>query len=570
MSLPDAVRKPSLTGEPTTPFESEGAEPGSPVARVRVALVPRSGLQAVQEIQRLLRQRLRIYALIFLCTAALYGVYNVPAWIQGTALFGRLWFDWAYTSFFLAAAVVLVRILWSRRTLSLAWLRAMELVLFGLAIVFCALFIYIPTRLGALVKYDYLGEAGGWAVGSAVSLPAFAVLVAYGIFIPNTARRCAAVVGIMALIPLVAGAAGMALSEQAIDVDLRFAFFTNMTIWMATGAVLAVLGSHRISVLQQEALAARKLGQYQLKKRLGCGGMGEVYLAEHVLLRRPCAVKLIRPERAGDPRDLVRFEREVRTTATLSHPNTVQVFDYGHAEDGTFYYVMEYLPGLTLEQLVTQHGPLPPGRAIHFLRQLCGALREAHAVGLIHRDIKPSNVIVCQRGGVDDTAKLLDFGLVLPAAGGPESDKLTQEGAVTGTPSYMSPEQAGGQEHLDARSDIYSVGALAYFLLTGQPPFAGRSPVKILAAHLYEAPASLTQHRPDVPADLQAVVLRCLAKEPGDRYADAESFELALANCHAAGAWSPTQAAAWWRGQAGANGEFGSEGVGDERAAGTP
>ena len=213
--------------------------------------------------------------------------------------------------------------------------------------------------------------------------------------------------------------------------------------------------------------------------------MGEVYLAKHVLLRRPCAIKLIRSDRARNPEHLLRFEREVQTTATLTHPNTVQVFDYGHAEDGTFYYVMEYLPGLTLDQLVTRGGPLPPTRAIHLLRQVCGALREAHALGLIHRDIKPSNVIVCERGGQRDTAKLLDFGLVLPPAGSPDGQNLTQEGTVAGTPAYMSPEQAANQQNIDARSDIYGVGALAYFLLTGQPPFAGRSPVETLAAHLY-------------------------------------------------------------------------------------
>src|SRR5262249_40413186 len=159
------------------------------------------------------------------------------------------------------------------------------------------------------------------------------------------------------------------------------------------------------------------------------------------LLRRPCAIKLIRPDRAGEPKHLLRFEREVQTTATLTHPNTVQIFDYGHAEDGTFYYVMEYLPGLTLEQLVKEHGPLPPARAIHFLRQVLGALREAHAIGLIHRDIKPGNVMVCERGGWHDTAKLLDFGLVMPPGQGQVSEKLTQDGAIAGTPAYMSPEQ---------------------------------------------------------------------------------------------------------------------------------
>jgi serine/threonine-protein kinase len=293
-------------------------------------------------------------------------------------------------------------------------------------------------------------------------------------------------------------------------------------------SILSVYGAYRIESSRLEAVQARRLGQYLLREKIGSGGMGEVYRADHLFLRRPCAIKLIRPERASDPGLLQRFEREVQATATLTHPNAVQVFDYGRAEDGTFYYVMEYLPGLTLEQLVERHGPLPPARAVHFLRQICGALREAHGIGLIHRDLKPGNVMICERGGVPDTAKLLDFGLVLLQGGSPDGDKLTQEGAVAGTPAYMSPEQAGGQDTLDARSDIYSLGALVYFLLTGQPPFAGRSAVKMLAAHLYELPAPPTAHGADVPPELEAMILRCLAKNPADRFPDVRSLEAAL------------------------------------------
>jgi eukaryotic-like serine/threonine-protein kinase len=276
--------------------------------------------------------------------------------------------------------------------------------------------------------------------------------------------------------------------------------------------------------------------------------MGEVYLAEHTLLRRPCAVKLIRPERAADPNELRRFEREVRLTATLSHPNTIQVFDYGHTEDRVFYYVMEYLDGLTLEEVVRGHGPLPASRAIYFLRQVCAALQEAHDIGLIHRDIKPGNVKVCERGGEYDVTKLLDFGLVLPLRGTSEQEnKLTQEGRIAGTPHYMSPEQAVGQETVDGRSDIYSVGALAYYLLTGTPPFAHPSIVGILAAHLHETARPPSERRSDVPADLEAVVLRCLAKDPNDRFPDARSLGQALAACRASSEWSPAEAARWWQ-----------------------
>src|SRR5262249_25134526 len=176
--------------------------------------------------------------------------------------------------------------------------------------------------------------------------------------------------------------------------------------FVALAAVIAVVACSRIEILRRQAGKARILGQYVLKEKLGEGGMGEGYLAQHVLLRRPCALKLIRPERACDSKILQRFEREVQATAMLTHPNTVQVYDYGHADDGTFYYVMEHLPGLTLEALVKQAGPLPPARAIHFLRQVCGALEEGHRRGLIHRDIKPGNVMICERGGVRDFSKL--------------------------------------------------------------------------------------------------------------------------------------------------------------------
>ncbi|MFO0841051.1 MAG: serine/threonine-protein kinase [Gemmataceae bacterium] len=257
--------------------------------------------------------------------------------------------------------------------------------------------------------------------------------------------------------------------------------------------------------------------------------MGEVWLAEHVLLRRPCAVKLIRPERLGDPQALPRFEREVQVTATLSHPNTVEVYDYGHADDGTFYYAMEYLPGQSLQELVTAEGPLEAGRAVHLLRQVCGALSEAHAAGLVHRDIKPANVLVCERGGLRDVAKLLDFGLVRARGSGQGGETLTEEGTIAGTPAYMSPEQARG-DAADTRSDLYSVGAVAYFLLTGEPPFVRDSAVQTMAAHLSD-PVTPPGRQRSVPADLEAVVLRGLEKEPARRFQSAEELEQALARC---------------------------------------
>jgi serine/threonine-protein kinase len=335
---------------------------------------------------------------------------------------------------------------------------------------------------------------------------------------------------------------------RPLEAEVVVTILGNLALWMGVAAAMVVFTAYRIEMLREEATAARRLGQYVLKQRLGAGGMGEVYLAEHVLLRRPCAVKLIRSERAGDPIQLLRFEREVRLTSNLTHPNTIQVFDYGHTDDDVFYYVMEYLEGLTLEELVRSHGPVPPPRAVYFLRQVCAALREAHEIGLIHRDVKPGNVKVCERGGEHDVIKLLDFGLALPLVGFVAGQgKLTQEGIIAGTPDYMSPEQASGQPVVDGRSDIYGVGALAYYLLTGTPPFVYPSPVRTLAAHLYETATPPGEKCPGVPAELEAVVLRCLAKDPADRFQDARALAEALTACPTSGQWSAADAATWWR-----------------------
>jgi serine/threonine-protein kinase len=373
----------------------------------------------------------------------------------------------------------------------------------------------------------------------------FFLIVLYGVFIPNTWQRCALVVGAIGLIPLALAAVG---AWRCGPLDPSFvSALIDVALLLLTGMAVSVFGSYRIHVLEEKAFEAQQLGQYRLKQRLGSGGMGEVYLAEHLLLRRPCALKLIRPDQSGDPTNLRRFEREVRAMATLTHWNTVEVYDYGHAEDGTFYYVMEYLPGLNLEALVSRHGPLPAGRALHFLRQVCRALREAHGIGLLHRDIKPSNVIACERGGVYDVAKLLDFGLVQGTGLGPNANRLTVQGSIVGSPPYMSPEQAAGKDPLDARSDVYSVGSVAYYLLTGQPPFVRDTGMATLLAHAYEEVVPPSQVRPDVPAEVEAVVLRCLRKDPALRYPDADSLEKALAACAAALPWTEDQAAAWWR-----------------------
>jgi serine/threonine-protein kinase len=541
MSMPGTITEPPA---PTRPQQGQAAGPLLHAGQFRVAVGAGSSVQPTREVATQLRQRLRPIALVAAVAFAAFMASGLPfAWQRLLAEpLKALNEPPCYGLGLLIAALegILAWQLSSRRPASLARLRTLEWLVVAPVV---AYFAWNGTLsfLAGLPSLDLSPRT----TANAESLAWVVCIVAYGVLLPNTARRCAAAVGLIALAGFLPDVCVLLVHD--IPARLAVLYLTCKLIWLGVAGAIVVYGAYRIEILRNEALEARKLGQYLLKERLGAGGMGEVYLAEHVLLRRPCAVKLIPADRAGVARDLRRFEREVQATATLTHPNTVQIFDYGHAEDGTFYYVMEYLPGLTLDQLVKRHGPLPPARAIHFLRQVCAALREAHGIGLVHRDVKPGNVMVCERGGLHDTIKLLDFGLVLPQGKGADGERLTQEQAIMGTPAFMSPEQAGGQEALDARSDIYSVGALAYFLLTGRPPFTGGSPLQTLAAHLYEQPAPLRQQRPDIPGDVEAVVLRCLAKKPADRFPDAESLGEALAGCGAANQWSEKEAAEWWR-----------------------
>jgi eukaryotic-like serine/threonine-protein kinase len=444
-----------------------------------------------------------------------------------------------------------IALLSSRRRVSLAGLRTLELGMVGL---FASRVTIVQYRLMLLYSVRDDPLMAQLIMKNIVLLTSILILT-YGLYVPKTWPRAALVAGPLALLPFATlsvlylrhpaamGWLGRGWGNSEAPPILLFSFDAMILLILAVGSVF---GASAISRLRRQVAEARQLGQYRLRQQIGAGSMGDVYLAEHRLLKRPCALKLIRPDRVGDPRALARFEREVRLTATLSHPNTVEIYDYGRTSDGVYYYVMEYLPGLSLEELVERHGPMPPGRAVYLLRQVCQALREAHAVGLIHRDIKPSNIIAARRGGRDDVVKLLDFGLVRPAAMARAAD-LSADGQILGTPLFMSPEQATGDRELDVRSDLYSLGAVAYHLLTGRPPFNGASGTAVLVAHVHDPVVPPSQILTCIPEDLERVVLRCLAKDAADRFVDAESLERALGECACSEDWDQDRAARWWQ-----------------------
>jgi serine/threonine-protein kinase len=293
----------------------------------------------------------------------------------------------------------------------------------------------------------------------------------------------------------------------------------------------------------------QELGCYHLEERLDHGGMGEIWLAKHHLLARPVAVKVIRPELLGvkTPGLVRRFRREAEATAGLHSPHTVGLYDFGMTPEGIFYYVMELLDGLDLETLVKRYGPVPPERAIHLLLQACESLADAHATGLIHRDIKPANLVACHLGLKYDFLKVLDFGLVKATWSIGEDDRLTTDGQIAGTPAYIAPEVALGGREIDARVDLYGLGCVAYWLLTGQKVFTGATPMEVVLNHVKTAPVPPSQRlgRP-LPEDLERLVMSCLAKEPPDRPPSAEWLADRLAEIRTEDAWTPGRAREWW------------------------
>lgn len=367
--------------------------------------------------------------------------------------------------------------------------------------------------------------------------------------------RGVAVVGAWRWLPKYGFGVGTKIDAREAFESLRVVrrVFLILFLLLILAALMVLVFTYRQVIWRRRVteaeLKARQLGQYKLSEKIGEGGMGIVYKAHHSLLRRETALKLLPPDKA-DAASLERFEREVQLTCRLTHPNTIQVYDYGHTPDGIFYYAMEYLDGLNLHELVHRYGAQPEERVAHILKQICDSLAEAHALGLIHRDIKPANVFLTERGGVPDSVKVLDFGLVKHLTSAPDAVKLREvagEDGIVGTPNFIAPEAIRDPNHCDARSDLYSVGVLGYFLLTGREIFGGQTIAELCRKHLDEIPVPPSQ-RLGQPLDgeFEALLLRCLEKNPAARPASAQEFAQQLGNCAITRRWTPERRAAWW------------------------
>ncbi len=296
---------------------------------------------------------------------------------------------------------------------------------------------------------------------------------------------------------------------------------------------------------QKAAMQAKQLGQYSLEQKLGSGGMGVVYKGHHAMLRRPTAIKMLDVDKTNED-SIKRFEREVQITCQLNHPNTVAIYDFGRTPEGLFYYAMEYLDGIDLQNLVDRYGPQSEGRVISILNQVCGSLFEAHSLGLVHRDIKPANIMLNRRGGVPDLVKVLDFGLV-KAIDEARKSQASSSGGLTGTPLYMSPEAIQRPDSVDARGDLYAVGAVGYFLLTGTPVFRSESVVELCRQHVLQAPEPPSERLGrSVTPELEAALLSCLEKDPSRRPQTARELAVRLEKCTTSHEWSMEKADGWW------------------------
>ncbi len=405
----------------------------------------------------------------------------------------------------------------------------------------------IQTLVSVLLPFLFQWSVGGFVASGAVMLWALVALVGSLTF--TTPRTMLTWLPVYSLLVIASGVFDPAGHRAEIGFFVINFVMISAVVVVLMAWFLAQLAEAKAAIvdLRKEVQDAKRLGQYTLVEKLGEGGMGAVYRARHAMLRRPTAIKLVRPDRA-DQATIARFEREVQLTATLTHPNTVVIYDYGRTDDGTFYYAMELLDGADLGVLTSMTGPMPVGRVVHIVKQIAQALSEAHRKGLIHRDIKPANVLLTQ-AHVADLVKVVDFGLVKEVATAGPNPLETQQGAIAGTPSYMSPEALARPDLVDARSDVYSLGCLAYFLLTASPVFRAESTIEICSHHLHTAPTPMSVRASrNVPQPLEELVLLCLAKRPEDRpTTDALVATLRGFLAEPWGRWEESDAAAWWR-----------------------
>ncbi len=377
--------------------------------------------------------------------------------------------------------------------------------------------------------------------------------VLFTVVVPTSPRR--ALLAALASVSSVPVIIGFLIATGATSLKLDPAqFFFGLVFPYLLVVGMAYVGARVVYGLSREVKRARDLGSYRLEEKLGQGGMGEVWRARHRMLARPAAIKLIRPSLAADARPgvsedaLRRFEREAQVIARLRSPHTVELFDFGIADDGAFYYVMELLDGLDADALVRRSGPIPAERVVYLLRQVCHSLSEAESCGLVHRDIKPANIFLCHYGEEYDFVKVLDFGIVTaPREAAKAGPALTRENLVQGTPEFIAPEQALGESHLDGRADIYATGCVAYWLLTGQLVFTAETQIALLLHHAQTPPTPPSARSAlPIPAALDHLVLSCLAKDPAKRPQSARELSRRLAEVEGAAAWTQDRAREWW------------------------
>ncbi len=501
--------------------------------RQHVSLSLADGTSFQEELGETLRQRLRaIYTAGFVIGIALFLFYKVVPFRSTSPNVFTPHIEAIYNlypiSLGLATAIVLFKRLNTRQLMVIDYV--------------VLTFVLLLTLFVAAV-FD-LNEVPTFGISLALFIHAAIVPVPVGL------QAGLAVTGALGY-PIAMGAAYFGLPEirEFWDGNGGIGEFRNMvlegTFYLTILAVVSVLITKALYNMRQQLHQARRLGSYVIEEELGEGGMGQVYVAQHALMCRPTAVKVIHPEKSGSEEAVTRFEREVRLSAALTHPNTITIYDFGHTPDNTFYYAMEYLDGLDLQVLVERFGPMEPGRVVYVLEQVCGSLAEAHSLGVIHRDIKPSNIFLTKRGGLYDFAKVLDFGLA-KEIGLEDAGEVTKSGMILGTPHYFAPESIDGADKMDGRADIYNVGGVAYWMLTGQPPFTRSSPIEVILDHvrtIASKPSEIAEVT--IPAELDQVVMKCLEKDPGDRFQSPEELQDALTSVPLE-CWTQSKAREWW------------------------